>query len=77
MLVNSCECLVIVSINVFLFLQVRRSTDDSWAVVGLSRWGEGCATQGKYGVYTQLKNYMRWIQRRIKPKKKDEDGKKD
>ena len=56
-----------------MFPQVRRSADDSWAVVGLSSWGEGCATQGKYGVYTELKNNMRWIQRRIRPKKKDKN----
>ncbi|XP_078357588.1 complement C2-like [Oculina patagonica] len=58
-------------------LVVRRSADDSWAVVGLSSWGEGCATQGKYGVYTQLKNYMRWIKRRINPRKKDKNKNKD
>lgn len=58
-------------------LVVRRSTDDSWAVVGLSSWGQGCATRGKFGVYTQLKTHMRWIQRRIKPKKKDKDKNKD
>lgn len=57
--------------------QVRRSSDDSWAVVGLSTWGEGCATQGKYGVYTELKNHVRWIQRRIRPRKKDKDQKRD
>ena len=63
--------------SLFTLLQVRRSADDSWAVIGLSSWGEGCATQGKYGVYTQLKSYMRWIKRKITPRRKDKNKNKD
>lgn len=58
-------------------LVVRRSDDrDSWAVIGLSRWGEGCASQGKYAVYTRIDKYMGWLNKRIK-KRKDKDGKKE
>jgi len=59
-------------------LVVRRSDDrDSWAVVGLSRWGEGCATQGQYGVYTRIESYIRWINRRTRPRRKDKKKNKD
>lgn len=46
---------------------VKRSDDrDSWAVVGLSRWSEGCAGRGRYAVYTRIVKYMNWINKKIK-----------
>lgn len=56
-------------------LVIRRSIDDSWAVIGLSSWGDGCATKGKYGVYTRLKSHLRWIKRKTNRKnsKKNKD----
>lgn len=34
---------------------------DTYFVTGIVSWGEGCARKGKYGVYTQVSKYIRWI----------------
>lgn len=34
---------------------------DTYFVTGIVSWGEGCARRGKYGVYTQVSKYIRWI----------------
>ncbi|XP_074529452.1 coagulation factor IXa [Halichoeres trimaculatus] len=34
---------------------------DTWFLTGIISWGEECAKQGKYGVYTRLSLYYRWI----------------
>ncbi|CAH1390815.1 unnamed protein product [Nezara viridula] len=36
-----------------------------WTVFGITSFGEGCGKRGKYGIYTKLPNYVRWIQRVI------------
>lgn len=32
-----------------------------WTVFGITSFGEGCGKKGKYGIYTKLPNYVRWI----------------
>ncbi|CAH3017095.1 unnamed protein product [Porites evermanni] len=52
-------------------LMIRRLDNrDSWAVVGLASWSQGCATKGKYGVYTRVDKYIRWIKRKINRRNK-------
>lgn len=37
------------------------SIHDTWFLTGIISWGEECAKQGKYGVYTRVSLYYRWI----------------
>ncbi|KAF3857709.1 hypothetical protein F7725_010910 [Dissostichus mawsoni] len=35
---------------------------DTWFLLGLVSWGEGCGRQDKLGIYTKVSNYNQWIQ---------------
>ncbi|XP_075573241.1 coagulation factor X [Pelecanus crispus] len=34
---------------------------DTYFVTGIVSWGEGCAKKGKYGVYTKMSRFLRWV----------------
>lgn len=48
---------------------------DTYFITGIVSWGEGCARKGKYGIYTQVSKYIRWIRNGIqKLMPKEESG---
>ncbi|XP_026169540.1 vitamin K-dependent protein C [Mastacembelus armatus] len=36
---------------------------DTWFLIGLVSWGEGCGREDKLGIYTKVANYNEWINR--------------
>ncbi|KAK2118687.1 Coagulation factor X [Saguinus oedipus] len=39
---------------------------DTYFVTGIVSWGEGCARKGKYGIYTKVSGFLKWIDRSMK-----------
>lgn len=36
---------------------------ETWFLIGLVSWGEGCGHKDKLGIYTKVSNYLEWIDR--------------
>ncbi|XP_009991843.1 PREDICTED: venom prothrombin activator vestarin-D2-like [Chaetura pelagica] len=34
---------------------------NTWFLLGIVSWGEGCAEEGKYSIFTRVSNYIPWI----------------
>ncbi|KAK7084715.1 hypothetical protein SK128_023621 [Halocaridina rubra] len=37
----------------------------AWTIHGVTSFGEGCGSHGKFGVYTKVRNYLKWIKKII------------
>ncbi|KAM6061467.1 coagulation factor IX [Chlamydotis macqueenii] len=35
--------------------------EGTWFLTGITSWGEECAKPGKYGIYTRVSRYLKWI----------------
>ncbi|XP_078088474.1 coagulation factor X-like [Mustelus asterias] len=34
---------------------------NTWFLTGIVSWGEGCGQKGKYGIYTKVSRYIKWL----------------
>lgn len=39
----------------------KRTNSSSYVVIGIGSWGEACAQPGKYGIFTKVYSFMKWI----------------
>ncbi|XP_009641654.1 coagulation factor IX [Egretta garzetta] len=40
--------------------------EGTWFLTGITSWGEECAKPGKYGIYTRVSKYLKWIKEMTK-----------
>uniref|UniRef100_A0A8B9QLT0 Coagulation factor IX n=1 Tax=Apteryx owenii TaxID=8824 RepID=A0A8B9QLT0_APTOW len=40
--------------------------EGTWFLTGVTSWGEECAKAGKYGIYTRVSKYIKWIKETTK-----------
>ncbi len=45
-----------------LMCQIHKDGETKWYVYGVTSFGEGCGEKGKYGIYTKVINFSKWIQ---------------
>lgn len=48
-----------------LLLQRRQKQKSRWIIYGITSFGEGCGRKGKYGIYSKVSNFVKWIRRTI------------
>ncbi|KFO35037.1 coagulation factor X [Fukomys damarensis] len=39
---------------------------NTYYVTGIVSWGEGCARKGKFGIYTKVTNFIKWIEKSMR-----------
>ena len=44
---------------------LRDATTNRYFSYGMVSWGDGCANEGKFGVYVRMENFVNWIQSQI------------
>lgn len=44
-----------------LMCQIVKNGQARWYVYGVTSFGEGCGDRGKYGIYTRVSNFAKWI----------------
>ena len=44
-----------------LMCRIRKGQQERWHVYGVTSFGEGCGEEGKYGIYTRVSNFSKWI----------------
>ncbi|XP_013386306.1 plasminogen [Lingula anatina] len=49
-----------------LLCEVTHGNRSRWHVYGVTSFGEGCGEKGKFGIYTKVTNFARWIRETIK-----------
>ncbi|XP_068506011.1 coagulation factor X [Syngnathus scovelli] len=47
---------------------------NTYFVTGIVSWGEGCAKEGKYGIYTQVSKFNKWIRYAMKKLLRNDKG---
>ncbi|KFW09250.1 Coagulation factor IX, partial [Fulmarus glacialis] len=40
--------------------------EGTWFLTGITSWGEECAKPGKYGIYTRVSKYLKWIKETVR-----------
>ena len=48
-----------------LAMDTAHGTKQRWVLVGIVSWGDGCGRIGKFGVYTRVSVFARWIRSQL------------